>query len=38
LAARIYPYVSSSAGSCLFYSQYPPSTDIIGDILITPTI
>lgn len=34
LTSRVQPYNSVSAGSTTFYSQYPPSDDITGDINI----
>ena len=35
LEARIQPYIESSASACIFYSQYLPSNNIIGDLIIT---
>lgn len=32
------PQVDEAAGSCTFYSLFPPQSDIIGEILIIPTI
>ena len=38
LAAGVQPYILPLSGSAIIYSQYIPSSSIVGDFLITPTI
>ena len=35
VSARVLPYIQSGSGSCILYSQYSPSGQIIGDVIIT---
>jgi hypothetical protein len=35
LIARIQPYIEPSASACILFSQYLPSNNIIGDLIIT---
>lgn len=38
IISAVYPYVQVSAGSCKFYADNAPTTNITGDVLITTTI
>jgi hypothetical protein len=35
LLARVQPAVTATAGTATFYSQYPPTSDITGEVVIT---
>ena len=35
VSARVLPYIQTASGSCILYSQYAPSGQIVGDVIIT---